>query len=35
MVNTLDKNKDGHPTEKEALIFNNLQTEIIKELLRF
>jgi hypothetical protein len=35
MVNTLDKNKDGHPTEKEALIFNNLQTEIIQELLRF
>ena len=32
MVNTLDKNKDGHPTEKEALIFNNLQTEIIQEL---
>lgn len=32
MVNTLDKNKDGHPTDKEALLFNNLQTEIIKEL---
>jgi hypothetical protein len=32
MVNTLDKNKDGHPTDKEVLIFNNLQTEIIKEL---
>ena len=32
MVNTLDKNKDGHPTEKEALLFNNLQTEIIQEL---
>jgi hypothetical protein len=32
MVNTLDKNKDGHPTDKEALIFNNLQTEIIQEL---
>ena len=32
MVNTLDKNKNGHPTEKEALIFNNLQTEIIQEL---
>ena len=32
MVNTLYKNKDGHPTEKEALIFNNLQTEIIQEL---
>jgi hypothetical protein len=32
MVNTLEKNKDGHPTDKEALIFNNLQTEIILEL---
>ena len=32
MVNNLDKNKDGHPTDKEVLIFNNLQTEIIKEL---
>ncbi len=32
MVNTLDKNKDGHPTDKEALIFNDLQTEIIQEL---
>jgi len=32
MINTLDKNKDGHPTENESLIFNNLQTEIIQEL---
>jgi len=32
MVNTMEKNKDGHPTEKESLIFNNIQTEIIKEL---
>jgi hypothetical protein len=35
MVNSLEKNIDGHPTNKEALIFNNLQTEIIQELLRF
>jgi hypothetical protein len=32
MVNTLDKNKEGHPSEKEAAIFNTLQTEIISEL---
>jgi|694.fasta_scaffold80710_1 hypothetical protein len=32
MVNSLEKNIDGHPTNKEALIFNNLQTEIIQEL---
>jgi hypothetical protein len=32
MVNTLDKNKDGHPIEKEIEIFNTLQTEIISEL---
>lgn len=32
MVNTLDQNKEGHPTDKESLIFNNLQTEIIQEL---
>jgi len=32
MVNTMEKNKDGHPSEQEALIFNNLQTEIIQEL---
>ncbi len=32
MVNTIGKNKDGHPDEKETEIFNNLQTEIISEL---
>ncbi|HQT24097.1 MAG: hypothetical protein B7X86_13230 [Sphingobacteriales bacterium 17-39-43] len=32
MVNTIDKNKDGHPDEKETEIFNTLQTEIISEL---
>ena len=32
MVNTIDKDKDGHPDEKEAILFNTLQTEIIKEL---
>lgn len=32
MVNTIDKNKDGHPNEKEAILFNSLQTEIIQEL---
>jgi hypothetical protein len=32
MVNTIDKNKDGHPNEKETLIFNAIQTEIISEL---
>ena len=32
MVNTIAKNKDGHPDEKEAEIFNTLQTEIISEL---
>ncbi|WP_276361184.1 DUF695 domain-containing protein [Daejeonella sp. H1SJ63] len=34
MVNTMNKNKDGHPDEKEAKIFNELQTEIISELSR-
>jgi len=34
MVNTIDKNKDGHPNEKETEIFNTLQTEIISELSR-
>lgn len=29
MVNTTDKDPDGHPTEKEAAIFNKLQTEIL------
>lgn len=32
MVNTIEKNKDGHPLEKESEIFNTLQTEIISEL---
>ena len=32
MVNTMNKNKDGHPDEKETKIFNELQTEIISEL---
>lgn len=32
MVNTMMKNKDGHPDGKEAEIFNRLQTEIISEL---
>ena len=32
MVNTIDKNKDGHPDENEAVLFNKLQTEIIQEL---
>lgn len=32
MVNTVDKDQEGHPIEKEVILFNNLQTEIIKEL---
>lgn len=32
MVSTIDKNKDGHPDEKETAVFNILQTEIISEL---
>lgn len=32
MVNTIEKNKDGHPNEKETETFNTLQTEIISEL---
>lgn len=32
MVNTIGKNKDGHPDEKEIEIFNTLQTEIITDL---
>jgi len=31
-VNTVDKNKDGHPLEKEIEIFNKLQTDIISDL---
>jgi hypothetical protein len=33
-VNTLEKNKDGHPVEKEIEIFNKLQTDIISGLSR-
>ncbi len=32
MVNTLEKDKNGHPTEKEALVFHELQAMIIREL---
>jgi len=32
MVSTIEKNKDGHPDEKESEIFNTLQTDIISEL---
>ena len=32
IVNTLEKDKNGHPTEKETLFFNNFQTHILKEL---
>lgn len=32
MVNTMNKNKEGHPDEKETKIFNELQTEILSEL---
>lgn len=32
MVNTLEKDKNGHPTEKEALVFHELQAKIIREL---
>lgn len=32
MVNTLDKDQNGHPTEKEAVIFHELQSRIIREL---
>lgn len=32
IVNTIDKDKNGHPTEKEALFFNNFQTQILQEL---
>jgi hypothetical protein len=33
-VNTLEKNKDGHPLEKEIELFNKLQTDIISGLSR-
>lgn len=32
MVNTVDKDQNGHPTEKEAVIFHELQSRIIREL---
>lgn len=32
MVNTLEKDKTGHPTEEEALAFHELQSTIIREL---
>jgi len=32
MVNSLEKDKSGHPTEKEALVFHELQARIIREL---
>ena len=31
-MKTNEKDKNGHPTEKEALIFNNFQTQILEEL---
>ncbi|MEJ7693615.1 DUF695 domain-containing protein [Daejeonella sp.] len=31
-VNTTDKDQNGHPTEKEAVIFHELQSRIIREL---
>ena len=31
-INTIDKDKKGHPSEKEIEIFHKLQTRIIKEL---
>lgn len=32
LVNTLEKDKNAHPTEKEAIAFHELQTSIIREL---
>lgn len=32
IVNTLEKDKNGHPTEKEALFFNEFQTKILQKL---
>ena len=32
LVNTFEKDKIGHPTEKEAVAFHELQTTIIREL---
>jgi hypothetical protein len=32
LVNTLEKDKMGHQTEKEAVVFHELQTSIIRQL---
>lgn len=32
LVNTFEKDKNGHPTEKEAVAFHKLQTTIIRDL---
>ncbi len=32
MVNTVEKDQNGHPTEKESVIFHELQSRIIREL---
>jgi hypothetical protein len=32
LVNTLEKDKNGHPTENESLLFNELQSKLLKEL---
>ncbi|WP_395804014.1 DUF695 domain-containing protein [Daejeonella sp.] len=32
IVNTLEKDKNGHPTEKEAAFFNDFQTQILQKL---
>ncbi len=32
IVKTLEKDNNGHPTEKEALFFNNFQTQVLQEL---
>jgi hypothetical protein len=32
IVNTLEKDKNGHPTEKEAAFFNEFQTQILQKL---
>jgi len=32
LVNTFEKDKNGHPTEKESAVFHELQSRIIREL---
>lgn len=32
LVNTIEKDKMGHPTEKETLVFHELQTSIIRKI---